>query len=207
MLLPLGNATVQLNNANHRPINISFLRAKLTFNFDNLVNDTFRPMCMPVTFFIKLPLTETQVLNGHNILQNWTTYAGPDDIRELGAAAFKQQVLQVVHQSKMGELVAPGFQVADASLDFTIHERTMESIFEMSWKYMLSRMWTSNTPSIKERPQAALEELTQEHHNPNGNVCRDSVQVFYFRFSQAMTAFVSKPEYDICVITHFVHEL
>ena len=206
-LLPLGDAVNPMANGMRRPINISFMRTKLTFNFDHLVSEQFRPMRHPVSFFVKLPLTETQVMNGAGNLQQWTTYAGPDDIRQLGAAAFKQQVLQATHQTKMGELVAPAFQAVDASLDCAIHDRTLEDIYELAWKHMLSRMWSSNTPSIKERPQAALEDLQQEHTDANGNLCRDSVQVYYFKLNQAMTAFVNRPEYDICVITHFVQGL
>ena len=89
VLLPLGDAVTAINAANRRGDDISFVNIQVTLDFNHIVPPANQPCVLPVEFYIELPQSVVQTMNGAGNVTAHTTFAGPSDIRLSGKGCFK----------------------------------------------------------------------------------------------------------------------
>jgi hypothetical protein len=117
ILLPIQNGVL----ADCRKKEIKFVHVQLMLDFSPLVNITpiAGPTILRAKFYIELPQTSRQLLNGTGTAYNLLTFHGPSDLRTLSPAEIQAQLLDVTFQDGPVDLQPACFNLSSARTDST----------------------------------------------------------------------------------------
>jgi hypothetical protein len=114
----MGNPAVLLpvqNGAQHqrRSSGVKFVCIQLDLNFADL--NTIQGATNTVLwgkYYLQLPQMTVQLTNAAGNQYNLSTFHGPQDICTLSADEIRRQILDITHQDKPFELLAPAFNLS-----------------------------------------------------------------------------------------------
>jgi len=116
VLLPVVDVPV----TDCRKKNIRFFRVQLNLDFASLVTlDPPGVTVLCVEFYIELPQSSRDLINGSGTPYPLTTFLGPDNIRLIPAAEFSRGILAVTLQDGPIDLLCPNFNLTSAKTDST----------------------------------------------------------------------------------------
>lgn len=172
---------------NCRPPDVKYVRAQITLNFAPLItvvgqeNSTLR-----AEFYVELPQSMRVVNDGNGNPRNLVSFLGPADIRTLNVQEFKDQILAFVPQDGPVNLVPAAFNVTNATTDETaLLSKIRHSVLRIAEPTILHEVFIQLCPNYTNKPQAAVEGISQSYLDPQGNPVQQSVNQYYHRFQIA----------------------
>jgi hypothetical protein len=117
ILLPIQDGVL----ANCCKKDVKFVHVQLMLDFSLLVNVTTQagPTILWVEYYIELPQTLRQLLNGTGTAYNLLTFHGPGDLQTLSPAEIQAQLLDVVFQDGPVDLQPACFDLSSARSNST----------------------------------------------------------------------------------------
>ena len=102
----------------------------------------------------------------------------------------------------------PAFNQTRATVNTTtLPDIFQERVLETAWDFIKTLIFNSICPGVQDRPSTALEAVSQDYKDANGNITSYSVQAYYGHVMNALRAFGMRPTYDYDAVTHFVNNL
>jgi len=189
--------------------NVKFVRVQLSVNFVNLVTAVNPgPTTLCIKYFIELPQTTRQMMNGVGTAYNLTTFHGMSERRTLNAQGVQCKITDFTLQDGPVELQAASFGATSARTDSSaIRTEIQEKILRLASSSICHTMFTELCPGYSNQPHVALEHICQVHNDNNGNPVSSSVQAYYWQLLNASRPFTSQREYPVSVCSRFVSGL
>jgi hypothetical protein len=123
---------------------IKFIRIQLMLDFSPLVNITpiAGPTILRVEYYIELPQTSRQLLNGTGTAYNLLTFHGPSDLQTLSPAEIQVQLLDVTFQDGPVNLQPACFNLSSARTDSTELQSEIEAkILQLSFSTVCNALF------------------------------------------------------------------
>lgn len=176
-----------------RPEGIVYAKVRATMDFTNLNNED--ELLAHATFFLRLPVTDQQVLNAANNPRNLHTFSGPSDWLTIPQDQYYTLVYE--HDEAIEqpfELLPPTFTDPQASPQI---ERKVtlitESIVKASYERILLKIFKQLCPNFLDDPFATLNKVRQETVDSNGVKIRHSVREYHEMIKTVITTFPIGP--------------
>ncbi len=97
-------------------------------------------------YYIELPETSAQVVNGHGVAYNLSTYHGPADLRTMTAAEVLAQIIDPCLQQGPITLKNVDFNLAAANIDKTKHHDLLNTkIQTLGFTQICAAMFMTNS--------------------------------------------------------------
>jgi hypothetical protein len=189
--------------------NVKFVRVQISVNFVDLVTAVNPgPTTLRIEYFIELPQTTRQMMNGVGTAYNLTTFHGTSELRTLDAQGVQLEITDFTLQDCPVELQAASFGATSAQTDSSaIRTEIQEKILRLASSSICHTMFTELCPGYSNQPHTALEYIRQVHNDKDGNPVSNSVQAYYQQLLNASRPFTSQREYPVRVCSRFVSGL
>lgn len=120
------------------------------------------------------------MLNGVGGPYRFTTFLGPDDIRQMPTAEFSRDILGVTLQDSPLDLLRPNFNLTSAKTDSTtIAAEISSKIIRLATPSILDHLFNQLCPGYSKEPHAALDHNRQTYNDATGNTIFSSVYEYY----------------------------
>jgi hypothetical protein len=143
--------------------NVKFVRVQLSVNFVDLVTAVNPgPTTLRIEYFIELPQTTRQMMNGIETAYNLTTFHGTPELRTLDAQGVQLKITDFTLQDGPVELQAASFGATSARTDSSaIRTEIQEKILRLASSSICHTMFTKLCPGYSNQPHAVLEHICQ----------------------------------------------
>jgi hypothetical protein len=168
---------------------IRFVRVQLNLDFASLVTlDPPGVTVLHVQFYIELPQSSRDLVNGNGGAYRLTTFLGPNDICFIPAAKFSRDILAVTLQDGPIYLLRPDFNLTSAKTDSTtIAAKISSKIIRLATPSILDHLFNQLCPGYSKEPHAALNHIWQTYDDATGNTIFSSMMPPGIRFSPRST--------------------
>jgi hypothetical protein len=125
VLLPVQNGAAAMCRAD----GVKSVRVHLRLDFLDLNTIIPAPNCVLCgKYYIKLPQQTVQLLNGHNVAYNLTTFLGAADLRTLLPLEIQRDILNETHQDGPFDLLQPAFNLTSCQMDSSVVYRNLKTL-------------------------------------------------------------------------------
>jgi len=205
ILLPVVNGPV----TDCRKKYIRFIRVQLNLDFASLVTlDPPGVTVLHVKFYIKLPQSSRELVNGNGGAYRLTTFLGPDDICLIPAAEFSRDILTVTLQDGPIDLFWPDFNLTSAKTDSTtIATKISSKIIRLATPSILGHLFNQLCPGYSKEPHAALDHIWQTYDDATGKTIFSLVYDYYTRILGASRPFIDQEVLPVSICQVFMDGL
>jgi hypothetical protein len=202
VLLPVQNGAAAMC----RPEGVKFVRVHLGLDFLDLNTIVPAPSCvLRGEYYIELPQWTIQLLNGHNVAYNLTTFLGAADLRTLLPLEIQHDILNETHQDGPFDLLQPAFNLTFCQMDSSVVYGNLKTlVVKLASDIVHKQLFSVLVPGYSMEPHSVLEHIWQSYIDDSGVPVRQSAQVYYTTFLNAMRPFYSLEEYPIDVAGVFM---
>lgn len=157
ILLPVVNGALNMCRKN-----VKFVRVQLSVNFIDLVTVVNPgPTTLCIEYFIKLPQTTRQMMNGTGNAYTLTTFHGMANLCTLDSQAVQHKITNFTLQDGPVELQGASFGATSARTDSSaIRNKIQEKILCLASSSICHTMFTELCPGYSNQPHAALEHIS-----------------------------------------------
>jgi hypothetical protein len=121
-------------------------------------------MILWVKFYIELPQSLCDMMNGNNQPYCLTTWLGDADLRAIAAANFACDVLAHTLQDRPINLLCPNFNLTSAKTDSSnIEAETSSKIIRLASPLVLDTFFNQLCPGYSQEPHATLDHVQQTY--------------------------------------------
>lgn len=190
-----------------RPEDVRYVRLQLVLDFRDLCtaaragdNCTLRG-----SYYLELPQSSENVLNGNNVPRNLTTFHGVADLRTLSVEQIQTDILSQVFQDGPVDLVPGAFNVNQATTDeLTVRASLNKAVLRLSLSTIEASVFEALCPNYTNKPQAAVESISQSRLDAEGNPVTMSIATYHTMLMQAARPFFNQREFPIDLAKHFI---
>ena len=181
-----------------RPPGVRFVRLQLTLDFAQLAAAGVGNTVLRTQYYLELPQTSDEVLDGNGNPRQLVTWHGAADLRTLTVDQIRTDILDNVTYDVPIGLSESAFNVTNATIDeVSILEDTHKRILRMARKTVLKNVFEYLCPNYTARPQAAVENVWQMGTDKEGNTITVSIAIYTQRFWSALRPFVNMETWPI----------
>jgi hypothetical protein len=186
-----ANLTILSFHNNSGAQNIRFVQVQLNLDFASLVTlDPPGVTVLRVKFYIELPQSSRDMLNGVRGPYRLTTFLGPNDICQMPTAEFSRDILGVTLQDGPLDLLCPNFNLTSAKTDSTtIAVEISSKIIRLATRSILDHLFNQLCPGYSKEPHAALDHIRQTYDDSTGNMIFSLVFNYYTQILAASCLF------------------
>ncbi len=201
VLLPVQNGAVAMCQAEGE-----FVRVHLGLDFSDLNTIVPAPSCVLLgKFYIKLPQRTVQLLNGHNVAYNLTTFWGAADLWTLLPLEIQRAILDETHQDGPFDLLQPAFNLTSCQMDsLVVYGNLKTLVVKLASNTVHKQLFSVSVPGYSMEPHSVLEHIWQSYIEDSGVPAQQSAQVYYTTFLNSMRPFYDLEEYPIDVAGVFM---
>ncbi len=201
MLLPVVDGP--LNTC--RKANVKYIRVQITINFATLVNvNQPGPTMMCSEYYIELPQTSRQMLNGQSTTYNLLTFQGASDLCNLSTADFQTQISNVELQDGPVDLQPARFNLSAAQTNSTELWSDIKSrILRLTFATVCNTLFPELCPGYSNQPHATIEHIPQVYTNRDGNHVVSTVQTYFQHLMGTARPFSSHQDFPVSVCAKF----
>ena len=201
VLLPVANGALR----DCRKQNVKFVRVQLTTNFASLINvihpgaSVFR-----TEYYIELPQTSVQVLDGHGTAYTLLTFHGPADLRTMTPTQVQAQILDITFQDSPVDLIPSKFNLSSARTESSEMRSEIEGkILRLASTTIWNTMFLELCPGYSMQPHAAIDHIRQVHTDRDGNQVVTGVQEYYNQLMGAARPFANQRSFPVSLCARF----
>jgi len=156
-------------------------------------------------YYIELPETSAQVVNGHGVAYNLSTYHGPADLRTMTAAEVLAQIIDPCLQQGPITLENADFNLAAANIDTTKHRDLLNTkILTLGFTQICAAMFKQLCPGYSDQPHAVIEHICQSAPGPDGQLVVATVHEYFQRLQNASRPFAARKTLPIDLCGRFI---
>ena len=205
LLLPVQDGPI----AACRQQDVRFVRVSCTIDFAPLFTIANPgPTILRVGYYIELPQTTVNMLNGHGAAYNLTTWHGAADLSLLPRDQVRTLILDRCLQDGPIALSPADFNLGEANIDtVTLRASIHAKIWRLGWRQIMTSIFTQLCPGYSDQPHAVLDHIKQTSIGPDGQVVTASVIEYYQRMLNAARPFATQQQYAISVCDRFIQGL
>jgi hypothetical protein len=178
VLLPVQNGNI----ADCRAPSVKFVRIQLELDFADLTIATSNPAPNVVLwgeYFIQLPQSSRDLVNGGNAAYTLTSWLGPADLRTMSTVAVQRDILGITHQDGPYNLLALSFNLTSCRTDSTaIYGELKSLVVRLASDTIHQTMFMELVPGYSIEPHNVLEHIWQCYVDANGNTVKLGAQVY-----------------------------
>jgi hypothetical protein len=180
---------------------VRFVRVQLNLNFASLVPSGVQGLTiLRVEFYIELPQSSCNMLNGNAQNYSLTSWLGAADLRTISATDFTRNVLAHTLQDGPIDLLCPNFNLTSAKTDSTNIEAEISlKIIRLATPLVLDSLFGQLCPGYSKEPHAALDHVRQTYNDTNRNKVFSSVFDYYTQILAALQPFIDMETLPISV--------
>jgi hypothetical protein len=184
VLLPVRNGAAAMCRAE----GVKFVRVHLGLDFLDLNTIVPAPSCvLHGKYYIKLPQRTVQLLKGNNVAYNLTTFLGAADLRTLLPLEIQHDILNDMHQDGPFDLLQPAFNLTSCQTDsFVVYGNLKALVVKLASDTVHKQLFSVLVPGYSMEPHSVLEHIWQSYVDDSGVPIRQSTQVYYTTFLNAM---------------------
>jgi hypothetical protein len=198
-----------------RPQDVKFVRIQLRLDFARLMTAPVVPGDLPpvtilsADFYIELPQTTRQMLNGNNVAYQLTTWHGADDIRTLTPDQVRDNILWPCLCDSPLLLATADFNLPGIvrTSSTQINSDVKQKILRLAFNQVCHTLFKNLCPHYTDQPYAAVEVIKQSYIDADGNRVSSSVWAYHQRMTLAMRPFVSSRVFPVSVYNKFIDGL
>jgi hypothetical protein len=144
--------------ADCRTKDVKFVHVQLTINYSTFVNvNPAGPTILWAEYYIKLPQTSRQLLNGTGTTYNLLTFHWPSDLCTLSPAQVQAQLLDVTFQDGPIDLQPASFNLSSARTDSNKMRLDIEAkILQLAFSTVCNTLFFELCPAYSSQPHALL---------------------------------------------------
>ncbi len=202
ILLPVQDGVL----SDCRKKEVKFVRVQLTLYFSPLVNATpiAGPTILRAEYYIQLPQTSHQLVNGTGTAYNLLMFHGASDLRTLSPTEIQAQLLEVTFQDGPINLQPARFNLSSARTDSTELRSEIEAkILRLSFSTVCNALFLELCPGYSSQPHAAIDHIRQMHTDRDGNQVASTVQAYFQQLMGAARPFSSQQDFPVSVCAKF----
>jgi hypothetical protein len=156
-------------------------------------------------YYIELPQRTVQLLNGHNVAYNLTTFLGAADLRTLSPLEIQRDILNEMHQDGPFDLLQPAFNLTSCQTNSSVVYGNLKTlVVKLASNTVHEQLFSVLVPGYSMEPHSVLEHIWQSYIDDSGVPVRQSAQVYYTTFLNAMRLLYNLEEYPIDVAGVFM---
>ncbi len=188
---------------------VCFIRVQLNLNVAGLVPRGVQGLTILwVEFYIELPQSLRDMMNGNNQPYRLTTWLGNADLRAIAAADFARDVLAHTLQDGPIDLLQPDFNLTSAKTDSSNIEAEISSkIIRLASPSVLDTLFNQLCPGYLKEPHVVLNHVRQTYDDQNGNTVFSSVYDYYTQILAASCPFIDMEVLPVSVCQAFIDGL
>ena len=192
--------------ANCRKQDVHFVRVQITLDYTALFAAGHTgPKSIKPMYYIELPSTSAQMVNGHGIAYNLSTYHGPADLRTMTAAKVLAQIVDPCLQQGPITLENADFNLAAANIDTTKHCDVLNTrILQLGFTQICAAMFKQLCPSYSNQPHVVIEHNRQSAPGPDGQLVVATVHEYFQRLKNASRPFAARKTLPIDLCGRFI---
>jgi hypothetical protein len=196
---PLGNCHKQVH----------FIQVQLNLNFASLVPHGIQALTiLRVEFYIKLPQSSRNMMNGNNQPHCLTSWLGNADLCTITAANFTCDVLAHTLQDRPINLLCPDYNLTSAKTYLTTMVAEISSkIIHLATPSVLDTLFNQLCPGYSKEPHTALDHIQQTYNNRNSNTVFLSVYDYYTQIFAASCPFIDMEVLPVSIFQAFIDDL
>lgn len=211
ILKPVQNGNV----GDCRPADIKFVRVQLSLDFAHLLTAPQQAGIPPPTsilraeYYIELPQTQVNLVNGAGGAYVLSTYTGPADLRTLSIDDMRATILGPCLQNSPLSLLAADFNLPGSvwTDETAIQGEINKKILKLAFNQICSTLFATLCPNYTSQPHAAVDVIKQSYIDSDGNRVSSSVFAYHLRMTLAMRPFVSARVFPVSVCNKFMQGL
>jgi hypothetical protein len=156
-------------------------------------------------YYIELPQRTFQLLNGHNVAYNLTTFLGAADLRTLLPLEIQRDILDEMHQDGPFDLLQPAFNLTFCQPDSSVVYGDLKTlVVKLASGTVHEQLFSVLVLGYSMEPHSVLKHIWQSYIDDSGIPVRQSAQVYYTTFLNTMRPFYDLEEYPIDVAGVFM---
>ncbi len=202
VFLPVQNGATAMCRAE----GVKFIRVHLGLDFLDLNTIVPAPSCdLRGKYYIELPQWTVQLLNGHNVAYNLTTFLGAANLQTLLPLEIQRDILNEMHQDGPFDLLQPAFNLTSCQTDsLVVYGNLKTLVVKLASDTVHEQLFSVLVPGYSMEPHSVLEHIWQSYIDDSGVPVQQSAQVYYTTFLNAMRPFYDLEEYPIDVAGVFM---
>jgi hypothetical protein len=197
ILLPVQDGNI----ADCRSPGVKFIRVQLELDFTDLTIAIANPapnVVLRGEYYIQLPQSSRDLVNGANAAYMLTSWLGPADLRTMSTVAVQRDILGITHQDGPYDLLAPSFNLTSCHTDSTaVYGELKLLVVCLASDTIHQTMFMELVPGYSIEPHNLLEHIWQCYVGADGNTVKLGAQVYYSTFLNAIRLFYDLEEYPI----------
>jgi hypothetical protein len=184
---------------------VKFVRVQLTIDYSTFVNvNSAGPTILQADYYIELPQTLRQLLNGQHTTYNLLTFHGPSNLCTLSPDQVQAQLLNITFQDGPVNLQPARFNLSSARTDSNEMRSDIEAkILQLAFSTVYNTLFLELCPGYSSQPHAAIDHIRQTHTDRNGNQVISLVQAYFQQLMGAACPFSSHCEFPMSVCACF----
>lgn len=202
ILLPIADGPLAVC----RSADVSFVRVRCELDYADLVTMT-NPgnTVLRVMYYIELPQTTHNMINGNGQPYILTTFGGVDNILTLDVGLIQDDILTMTMQDKPYALSSPDFNLPEVNRDSVSMMDVIEKpILSMAFKQICHQVFEEKCPGYTDQPEAALEYITQCYTDEQGNEVCLTTNEYFARFQNASRSFSMQKVFTVSICNKFM---
>ena len=202
ILLPIQNGVV----GNCRRGDIRFVYVRANVDYSDKIDGPMNRFI--IEYFIELPQSTYQLLNGGGVAYSLTTFGGPDNLNTYTSADIQTHIVSHTLQQFAARLVEPKFGSLRATLDTRAARKEIEDgILSLGTTTILKSSFISTAPNYTTQPHAAIDLIHQVNTGSDGKPIIYKIQKYHSLLTQACHPFANEPLYPINVCSKFMQNM
>ena len=194
-LKDIGNDTTNTNIGDIRPKNIMFAYVRVDLDFCHMANCAVKTH---LETFIQLPQTTLTVKNGSGADHTYTSFMG-GDVTSYTKEDFQDHILSKTGQQFPAMLASAAVGLSNASLnEDTKDDDFRNTLLGVFYPYLKNELFETLCPGLNNNPSDALDRVSQDVTDSNGNSSRLTVHAYFTNIYTALQCMTGTLDNDIC---------
>ena len=166
ILLPVQNSAAAMCRAE----GVKFVWVHLKLDFSDLNTIVPAPSCVLLgKYYIELPQRTVQLLNGHNVAYNLTTFLGAADLRILSPLEIQRDILDETHQDGPFDLLQPAFNLTTCKTDSSVVYGNLKTlVVKLASDTVHEQLFSVLVPGYSMEPHSVFEHIWQSYIDNSG---------------------------------------
>ena len=160
-------------------------------------------------YYIELPQSPVNLVNGAGNPHVLSTYTGPADLRTLSTVEIHTIILGPCVQDHPVTLVTPDFNLPSVvrTNEVSMHAEITKKVPRFAFNQICATLFTTLCPNYTSQPHAAVDVIKQSYIDPDGQRVSISVFAYHMRMTLAMCPFVADAMFPVSVCNKFMQGL
>ena len=186
-----------------------FVHAQLNLGFAGLVPRGGQGLrILWVEFYIELPQSSCDMMNGNNQPYCLTTWLGDADFRAIAATHFARDVLAHTLKDKPIDLLRPDFNLTSAKMDSSnIKAEISSKIIRLASPSVLDTLFNKLCSGYSKEPHAYLNHVKHTYNDQKSNTVFSSIYNYYTQILAASCPFINIEVLPVSVCQAFINGL